>query len=275
MLIDEWKLPVSRACQVMKLSRAAYYRGVTDQELRDRPVIEALNALVGVHLRWGFWKCFDRLRLDGHSWNHKRVYRIYCAMRLNLPRRIKRRVPRRERQPLAVAQQMNQVWAMDFMSDTLYDGRRLRTLNVIDEANRGGLGIEVATSIPTQRVIRVLDQLIQLHGCPQAIRCDNGPEFTSQALAQWCGRRGIEIRFIQPGKPDQNAYVERFNRSYREEILSAYLFDSLVQVQEITDSWLVSYNEQRPHDALGSLPPAMYRTQVLEAKKSSCTALST
>src|SRR6266536_6135240 len=164
---------------------------------------------------------------------------------------------------------MNVVWALDFMRDTLYGGRVFRTLNVIDEANRGALGIDVAVSIPAVRVIAFVTQLIDLHGRPRAIRCDNGPELTSDAFTEWCKSQNIELRFIQPGKPDQNAYNERFNRTYREEVLNAYLFDSLAEVRELTEEWLAQYKEIRPHDALGSLPPAHYRERMLRGGNSS------
>jgi putative transposase len=133
----------------------------------------ALQAVVVEEQRWGFWKCHDRLRALGYGWNHKRIWRVYCQLRLNLPRRTKRRVPQRERQPLLVEPRINAVWALDFMRDTLYSGRVFRTLNVIDEANRGALGIDVAVSIPAARVTRFLAQMIDLHGRPSAIRCDN------------------------------------------------------------------------------------------------------
>ena len=161
---------------------------------------------------------------------------------------------------------MNAVWALDFMRDTLYSGRVFRTLNVIDEANRGALGIDIAVSIPAARVIAFLAQMVDLHGRPAAIRCDNGSELTSQAFTDWCKTQQIHLRFIQPGKPDQNAYIERFNRTYREEVLSAYLFDSLDDVREITAAWIDRYNEIRPHDALANLPPARYREHLLEAE---------
>ena len=138
---------------------------------------------------------------------------------------------------------------------------------MLDEANRGALGIDVAVSIPAARVTTFLTpDVIDLHGRPAAIRCDNGPELTSQAFTDWCKQQEIELRFIQPGKPDQNAYIERFNRTYREEVLSAYLFDSLDEVREITADWINRYNQIRPHDALGSLPPARYRERLLEAE---------
>ena len=265
-MTEEKGLSVSRACQVARLTRAAYYKSGTNWAQRDAAVIAAINAAVSESARWGFWKCFDRIHNQGHRWNHKRVYRVYCKMKLNLPRRVKRRVPTRVRQPLWVVPEMNAVWALDFMRDTLYGGKVFRTLNVIDEANRGCLGIDIATSIPAVRVTAFVAQLIDLHGRPSAIRCDNGPELTSQTFTDWCKEQDIELRFIQPGKPDQNAYIERFNRTYREEVLSAYLFESLGQVRDITADWLEQYNEIRPHDALGSLPPARYRERLLGAE---------
>jgi hypothetical protein len=132
------------------------------------------------------------------------------------------------------------------MSDTLYDGRRFRTLNVLDEGNREGLAIEVGTSLPGSRVVALLDQLVAIHGAPRAIRCDNGPELISEALRDWAERRGVALHFIQPGKPNQNAYIERFNRTYRREVLDACLFASLADVRAETAAWLTTYNTERP-----------------------------
>lgn len=260
-------LPVQRACRAVGLGRATYYRPLVDWACRDAPVIAALTTLVAAKSRWGFWKCCDRLRLDGHPWNHKRLWRVYCQLRLNLPRRTKKRLPIRVRQPLTVIPQPNAVWAMDFMSDTLYGGRRFRTLNILDEGVREGLAIEIDTSLPAERVIRVLEQVVTWRGQPQAIRLDNGPELVADRFMSGCAERGIELRYIQPGKPDQNAFIERFNRTYRTEVLNTYVFESLEQVREISAEWLLSYNEERPHDTLGGLPPAVYRAQ-LEAGSS-------
>ena len=140
-MVHEHRLPIARACSVARLSRAAYYRPGRQCGVRDGELIAALNAVLAEDMRWGFWKCYDRLRALGHGWNHKRVYRVYCQMKLNLPRRTKRRVPKRERRSLVVEPRINAVWALDFMRDTLYAGKVFRTLNVIDEANRGALGI--------------------------------------------------------------------------------------------------------------------------------------
>jgi putative transposase len=258
MLVQEHGLAVRRACQAVRLSRAAYYRPRPSQLERDTDVVTALNEIVARHTRWGFWKCFHRLRRAGHRWNHKRVHRVYCALRLNLPRRSKRRVPTRLRHPLVAPTRLNDTWALDFMSDALYDGRRFRTFNVLDEGNREALAIEIGTSIPSARVIRVLDDLIQMYGRPARVRVDNGPELTADAFVEWCTALGISIDYIQPGKPDQNAFIERFNRSYREEVLDAYLFETLDQVREITDAWLEIYNTERPHESLGQVPPLTF-----------------
>lgn len=257
-LVTEHQLPVRHACRAVGLSRTAWYRRPEEPARRDAAVVAALLAVVERHGRWGFWKCFDRLRLDGQPWNHKRVHRVYCALRLNLPRRTKRRVPTRLRQPLIAPPTLNGIWALDFMHDALYGGRRFRTLNVLDEANREALAIEVGVSIPAARVVRVLDQLLALYGRPAALRMDNGPEFLAQDFVAWCEAQQIALHYIQPGKPDQNAFIERFNRTYRAEVLDAYVFESIREVQDLTDDWLPTYNDDRPHDALGRIPPTRF-----------------
>src|SRR5215469_5578849 len=153
---------------------------------------------------------------------------------------------------------LNETWALDFMADALYDGRGFRILNIIDEGNREALAIEIGTSIPSARVIRVMDDLIRLHGRPARVRIDNGPELTAEAFVDWCTAQRIGLGYIQPGKPDQNAFIERFNRTFREEVLDAYLFDSLDQVRAIAEAWLAIYNTERPHDSLGQVPPLTF-----------------
>jgi putative transposase len=273
-MVREHRLSVSRACRAAKLSRAAYYRQGIDWAKRDAPVVDALNAVVEKHRRWGFWKCFDRLHNQGHWWNPKRVYRVYCRLGLNLPRRAKKRLPPRLRQPLAVAAAVNAVWALDFMSDSLWSGRRFRVLNVLDEGVREGLAIEIDTSLPARRVVRVLERLAELRGYPEALRMDNGPELIAQELLDWCEKNRVDPRHIQPGKPNQNAYVERYNKTFRDEVLDAYVFEDLDQVREISADWLKIYNEERPHDALGRQPPAVFRA-LIESKTTSTSDLST
>lgn len=191
----------------------------------------------------------------GRPWNHKRVWRVYCELGLNIPRRTKRRIPKREPTPLAAGACVNRGWALDFMHDVLYDGRRFRTLNVIDEANREALAIQVAQSLPASMLIRTMDRLVDWYGAPKSIRMDNGPGITSREFVAWAQRRGIALNDIEPGEPNQNAYVERFNRTFRTEVLDAWLFNSIDQVQAIADDWLTQYNEYRPHDALGGSHP--------------------
>jgi putative transposase len=267
-MVQEHRLSRVRACQAVGLPRSALYKPTPDRAARDAPVIEAINEVVEKRPRWGFWKCFERLRADGRCWNHKRVYRVYCTMRLNIKRKARRRVITRVRQPLLTSQELNRVWALDFMRDTLYDGRPFRTLNVIDEGNREALRIECGTSIPSTRVVRVMDQLVEVYGKPRAVRLDNGPELTADAFVEWARKNNIELLFIQPGKPNQNAFVERFNRSFREEVLNAWLFGTVTEAQQAADDWLTDYNEFRPHESLGNVPPAVFKPRVFNQEVS-------
>jgi len=257
-LVGAHQLSVQQACRIAGLSRTAHDRPPVEDPERDAVVIAALQSVVQASPRWGFWKCFDRLRLLGHRWNHKHVYRVYCALRLNLARRTKRRVPTRIRPPLDAPPVLNTTWALDFMHDALYDGRRFRTLNVMDEGNREGLAIEMGTSLASGRGVALLEQLVGQHGAPQALRCDNGPELIAQTLTDWCAATENALRHIQPGKPDQNAYIERFNRTYCEEVLDAWLLTSLDQVRDVTAAWLMTYITERPHDSLGRVPPLTF-----------------
>jgi len=171
----------------------------------------------------------------------------------------KRRIKRDKPEKLAVPLQINQTWSMDFMNDTLADGRTLRTLNVLDDCNREGLGIEADLSLPSERVIRCLEQIIEWRGKPRAVRCDNGPEYVSQKLLDWAQERGIELLYIQPGKPTQNAYIERFNRTARQERLDMHVFESVEHAQDLAARWLWTYSHDRPHTALGGIAPSQWR----------------
>lgn len=176
-------------------------------------MIDALLTLSNKKPGLGFWKLFARLRRQGHAWNHKRVYRVYCALNLNLRRRTKKRVPMRDPQPLVVPAGPNQVWSADFMSDSLYSGTRFRTFNVLDDFNREVVAIEVDTSLTSERLVRVFEQLKTQRGLPDMLRTDNGPEFLGAVFTDWCAQNSIMIDYIEPGKPNQNAFIERFNRS--------------------------------------------------------------
>jgi putative transposase len=265
MLVEEHGLSIVHACRIARCSRTAWYRPPVARTTQDEPVSGALLALVEENSRWGFWLCYDRLRALGHPWNWKRVYRVYCALRLNLKRRSKKRVLTRPRVALEAPAILNHTWALDFMGDTLYDGRGYRTLNVLDEGNREGLAIEIDTSLPSARVVQVLEQLAAIHGAPARLRCDNGPEFLAATLAEWCEQRGITLQHIQPGKPNQNAFIERFNKTYRTEVLDAWVFTSLAEVRQVTDDWLERYNSERPHQSLGRVPPRTYLPRPIAA----------
>jgi putative transposase len=206
----------------------------------------------------GFGKLFEMLRRQGHKWNHKRVHRLYCQLKLNKRRKGKRRLPNRNPIPLTVSQMMNEYWSADFMSDALWCGRRFRTFNVVDDFNREALAIEVDLNLPAERVVRVLDRVALWRGYPQRLRLDNGPELISVRLAQWAEEHQVKLDFIRPGKPMQNGFIERFNRSYREAILDMYMFQNLDEVREQTERWLKEYNEERPHESLGNLTPKEY-----------------
>jgi len=260
-LVTEHRLSVQKSCRCIKLSRAAYYSGRRRSGDRDAEVITAINEVIEKHPRWGFWKCYKALRRKKHPWNHKRVYRVYCQLRLNQKRRAKRRLPKRLRQPLLVPQRPNHVWSADFVSDALYAGNRFRAFTVIDDFNREAVAVEIDTSITARRLIRVFERLRVTRGLPDILRVDNGPEFLSSELVTWAESAGVVIQYIQPGQPNQNAYIERFNRTYREEVLSLYLFSDLTEVREITYWWMIDYNEERPHDALDDLTPAEYMEQ--------------
>lgn len=249
----------------MQLPRSSFQ--YQKQNRDDSEVQEALGQLVDKHPAIGFWQCHYRLRLKGFSWNHKRVRRVYRAMNLNIRRRAKKRLPERIKHPLTLPTCFNQVWSIDFMSDSLQDGRKVRLLNIMDDFNRQSLAIEVDTSLPALRVIRVLEGLVNRHGTPANIRVDNGPEFISHKLEDWCNRRQITLQFIQPGKPMQNAFIERKNGSLRRELLNAWLFNNLDEVRAYCEDWRTDYNEERPHKSLGWLSPVLFAEQWYKSSK--------
>lgn len=244
---------VACAALGMSVSSLRYARKLS---VENEQIADWLIRLTQAHRHWGFGLCYLFLRnVKGFSWNHKRVYRIYRELELNLRIKPRKRLVREKPECLTVPEQINHVWSMDFMHDQLSDGRSIRLLNVIDDFNREALCIEVDFSLPALRVIRALDRIIEWRGKPQAIRCDNGPEYISHTLKTWAGQRGIRIEYIQPGNPQQNAYIERYNRTVRYEWLAQYLFDSVAEVQDFADQWLWIYNHQRPNMALGGITP--------------------
>jgi putative transposase len=239
-----------------------------EQADADARVIAALESIVAQHGPWGSWKCFTLLRALGNPWNHKRVYRVYRARRLNQVRRTKKRVPKREVVPLQAPAQLHHAWAMDFMGDSLYSGRSYRVLNILDEGNREALAIKADFSPPSTRVVELLEDLVTRHGVPRQLRCDNGLEFIAEALRAWCVARWIILAFIEPGKPNQNAYIERFKRTFREEVLDAWAFTTLEEVRAIDMGWRYRYNIERVHESLGNVPPLSFLPRATQATES-------
>jgi putative transposase len=246
---------VKLACQAFTVSQSCYrYVGKLSDE--NALIADWLVKLTGTHRNWGFGLCYLYLRnVQNFQWNHKRVYRIYKQLELNLRIKPRKRIVREKPEALIVPLQPNQVWSMDFMHDQLADGRSFRLFNVIDDFNREALAIEVDFSLPSTRVIRSLKQLIQWRGKPLVIRSDNGPEYISQAIKDWASESGIHLQYIQPGNPQQNAYVERFNRTVRYEWLSQYLWQNIQEVQTFATNWQWQYNNERPNMALGGITP--------------------
>lgn len=255
--VEERGVSIRFACQTFGISETCYrYHPKLSDE--NAEIADWLIRLTSTYRNWGFMLCFLYLRnIKRFKWNHKRVYRIYRELELNLRIKPKKRLVRENPEPLTVPEAINQVWSMDFMHDQLSDGRTFRLFNVLDDFNREGLGIEVDFSLPSERVARALDQIIEWRGKPKVIRCDNGPEYISSHLARWAEKHEIHLEFIQPGQPQQNAYVERYNRTVRYDWLSQYIFDTLQQVQEFATRWLWTYNNERPNMGLGGITPKM------------------
>lgn len=233
-----------------------YYQSKKD----DSEVMDKLSELAEHLPTRGFDEYYGRIRQQGYKWNRKRVLRIYRLMKLGLRRKHKKRLPARIKEPLILPSQYLHTWSMDFMSDALVDKRKIRVLNVIDDYNREALAIEVGLGFPSERVVRTLSHLREEIGLPKAIRVDNGPEFTSIIFQQWCKQNSIEIKYTQPGSPVQNAFIERFNRYFREDILDAYWFEDLEQLRILIEKWRYDYNNNHPHKSLGRMSPNQYKS---------------
>lgn len=248
-------LSIRLACQAFGISHTCY-RHLPRYCAENAEIADQLLILTHNQRNWGFGLCFLYLRnVKGYGWNHKRVYRIYSELALNLRIKPKRRIVREKPEALAVPAQINQCWSMDFMHDQLADGRSFRLLNVIDDFNREALTMDIDLSLPAEREVRALNQVIEWRGKPVVIRSDNGPEYIGHTLTDWAKRQGIRLERIQPGKPQQNAYVERYNRSVRYDWLGHYLFESIAEVQDYATQWMWTYNHERPNMALGGMTP--------------------
>ena len=245
--------------------RAGRALGLSNSSLRyrsRRPAAEELRRrlreLAAERPRYGYQRLWALLRREGWEVNHKRVYRLYVEEGLKLRKRRRRLRAQVERVPLALPTQADERYSMDFMRDTLADGRVFRTLNIVDDYTRECLAIEVDTSLPGARVVRVLERLAAAGRRPLHVVVDNGPEFVSKAVDQWAARSGVNLRFIDPGKPMQNGYIESFNGKFRDECLSQHWFISLEEARSVSEEWRIDYNERRPHRSLHHLTPAEF-----------------
>ena len=252
-----------RACQLIGVARSTKRYQTKKQK---NPQLEVhLCKLAERWRRFGYRRLTVMLRCQGQKVNHKKVYRLYCQLNLKLRRRRKNKIKSERRQPMPLPTNTNQRWSIDFVSDSFWDGRRFRTLNIVDDFSRECLGIEISTSIPGARAVRVLDFLVELRGKPQQIVLDNGPEFTSKVFLKWAEERNIELSFIEPGKPIQNAFVESFNGKFRDECLNEHWFLNLEDARKKVEKWRNDYNFVRPHSSLGYLTPEAFKNKNLRA----------
>lgn len=243
---------------MLKTSRSSrLYRSIKD----DSVIEQTLLHMVDKHPREGFWKYYDRLNNTGQHINHKPLHRVYTNLKLNIRRKAKRRLPERVKESLEVPTAFCKTWSMDFIHDSLTNKRNFRSFNIMDDYNREILFIETDYSIKSSRVIWVLRHLFNRHGKPEKIRMDNGPEFIANLTQQFSEMNGIKFQYIEPGEPTQNAYIERFNRTYREQVLDAYLFDTIDEVREISANFQDDYNNHRPHESLGGMSPIQYKNR--------------
>jgi putative transposase len=238
------------------MSRGSFYYEAKRND--DAEVKKQIERIIDERPRRGFPKIFDAIRRKDFRWNHKKVYRVYRENEFQLKNRRKQRLEVSERKPMPASSIPNEVWSMDFMSDSLSSGRPLRTFNVMDDFNREALTIEIDTSLPSSRIIGSLEIIGAERGFPRYIRSDNGPEFVSRCFRKFCCSHRIRHRRIEPGKPQQNSFIERFNRSFREDILDMHSFRDLHQARELAGNWLIEYNYDRGHDSLGGKSPIEY-----------------
>jgi len=256
-MVEQFDLSERRACRLVGLSRDSY---------RNPPMPSVENAALSASIidiaqsrrRFGYRRIHDLLRPQYPGVNHKRVYRLYSAAKLGVKKRSKAKRPATERIPLQIATTLNEVWSMDFVSDALVNGRRLKCLTVADDFSHECVEIATDFGIGGQYVTRLLDQAARFRGYPRAVRTDNGPEFTSRAFMGWAQSHGIQHLLIQPGKPMQNGYIESFNGKFRDECLNDHWFETLPQARATIAAWRQDYNEIRPHSSCRRMPPAQY-----------------
>jgi putative transposase len=255
-------ISVRLACETFGISETCYrYQATLSDE--NAEIADWLLRLTQSQRNWGFGLCFLHLRnVRGFQWNHKRVYRLHRKLELKLRIKPKKRLVRETPTPLAVPATLNETWSMDFMHNQLQDGRRYRLLNILDDCNREGLGIEIDFSLPAERVIRCLNPLIEWRGKPRRIRCNNGSEYISAQVVGWAEKQGVKLTYIQPSNPQQNGYIERYNRTVHYDWLNQHLFENLEDVQDYATVWLWADTHERPNMAIGDITPKQRLAQL-------------
>jgi putative transposase len=256
-MVAEHHLSERRACRLVGLSRDSY-RNPPEADPATLDLRSKIVEIAQVRRRFGYRRIHDLLRPEFPGVNHKRVYRLYTEANLTVRKRRKAKRPLSERVPLQLAQSINEVWSMDFVSDSLANGRRIKCLTVADDFSHESVEIAVDYGISGQYVTRILDRAAVFRGYPLAVRTDNGPEFTSRAFMGWASAHGIQHILIQPGRPMQNGYIESFNGKFRDECLNEQWFNNLTQARSVISTWRQDYNEVRPHSSLGRIPPAKF-----------------
>ena len=256
-MVEQFQLSERRACRLVGLSRDSFRNppmaSEQTQALRCRIVDIAHQ-----RRRFGYRRVHDLLRRDFPGVNHKRVYRLYREANLAVRKRKKSKRPLNERVPLQLAKAVNEVWSMDFVSDSLSNGRRLKYLTVADDFSHECVDIAVDFGISGENVTRLLDRAAVFRGYPDMVRTDNGPEFTSRVFMAWAQTHGIRHILIQPGRPMQNGYIESFNGKFRDEHLNESWFETLQQARNAASIWKQDYNQVRPHSSVGRIPPAEF-----------------
>lgn len=253
---ERYAVSARKACWLFGIGRSSFYYDAVMPD--DGALRRAISDLAKRRRRWGCPRIVDRLRREGWKDNHKRIERLYREEKLQVRRRNRKRISRGDRERLMEPKEVNELWAMDFVSDSMTDGRTLKILAVIDCYSRECLLTLVDTSIGGVRVARALEELGANRGYPKQIMSDNGPEFTGSAVDTWAYARDVKLHFIEPGKPAQNGYIESFNGKFRDECLNDNWFLNLPDARETIEAWRIDYNCERPHSSLGYLTPVEF-----------------
>jgi len=265
-LQQELAMSERRACRTIGFARSSCRHRAAGKPPDE--VHERLCALAQERPRYGYRRLHVLLQREGFAVNHKRLWRLYRQEGLAVRRKRRKRAAMGRRVLLAPAETVNERWSMDFVGDSLADGRTFRTLNIVDDFSREAPAIIVDQSLPGARVVRELEALVSERGVPGMIVMDNGPEFTGKALDAWAYRRGVKLHFIRPGKPVENAYVESFNGKFRDECLNEHWFTSLAHARDVIEGWRKDYNEVRPHSSLDNDTPAAFAQRAQAALRS-------